>query len=49
VFAYVDRAAPLAERIRQCDGGDRRPLVVRPTHLEDVFLATTGTLLEGGA
>jgi ABC-type multidrug transport system ATPase subunit len=49
VFAYAERAAPIAERIRRCDGGDRRDLVIRPTNLEDVFLAATGTRLEGGA
>jgi len=27
--------------------GDHRQLVVRPTNLEDVFLAVTGTSLEG--
>jgi ABC-2 type transport system ATP-binding protein len=46
---YVDSAAPWIERIRHGDGGDRRPLIVRPTNLEDVFLAVTGTSLEGGA
>ncbi len=46
---YADSAAPLVERIRAGDGGDLRPLVVRPTNLEDVFLAATGTTLEGGA
>jgi lipooligosaccharide transport system ATP-binding protein len=46
---YADSAAPWIERIRHGDGGDRRPLIVRPTNLEDVFLAVTGTSLEGGA
>ncbi len=49
VFAYADSVAPLIERIRRVDGGDARPLVARPTNLEDVFLATTGTRLESGA
>jgi hypothetical protein len=46
---YADSAVPLVERIRRGDGGDLRPLSVRPTNLEDVFLAATGTTLEGGA
>ncbi len=43
---YVDDAAPLVQHLRSRDGGDRRPLVVRPTNLEDVFLALTGSSLE---
>jgi lipooligosaccharide transport system ATP-binding protein len=49
VWFYVDDAAPVVERVHQWDGGDHRPLVVRPTDLEDVFLSLTGTRLEGGA
>jgi len=49
LFAYSDSAEPLVARIRHADGGDARPLVMRPTNLEDVFLVTTGTRLEGGA
>ena len=48
-FLYADDAAALAEHLRRHDHGDRRPLVVRPTNLEDVFLAVTGTSLEHGA
>jgi lipooligosaccharide transport system ATP-binding protein len=44
VTFYLDNAAPLVERVRAAD--HRRPLVVRPTNLEDVFLALTGTSLE---
>ena len=47
VTFYLDNAAPLVERIRR-ERADHRPLVVRPTNLEDVFLALTGTSLEGG-
>jgi hypothetical protein len=36
----------LIARIRRQDEGDRRPVIVRPTNLEDVFLALTGTRLE---
>jgi len=43
---YVEDAAALAQQIRGRDGGDRRPLVVRPANLEDVFLALTGASLE---
>ena len=48
VMIYLDDAASLIDRIRQRDQGNRRALVVRPTNLEDVFLALTGTSLEGG-
>lgn len=47
VMLYLDDATRLAEHLRQRDRGDRRVLVVRPTNLEDVFLALTGTGLEG--
>jgi len=47
LILYLDDAAGLAEHIRQ-HAGARRPLVVRPTNLEDVFLALTGTTLEAG-
>jgi lipooligosaccharide transport system ATP-binding protein len=49
LMLYAPDARPLVERIRATDGGARRPLVVRPTNLEDVFLATTGTRLAEGA
>ncbi|HXG51664.1 MAG TPA: ABC transporter ATP-binding protein [candidate division Zixibacteria bacterium] len=49
LMLYVEDAALLIERIRRYDRGDRRPVIVRPTNLEDVFLALTGTSLEGGA
>jgi len=42
---YSDAAPTLVERIRALDGGDRRPLILRPSNLEDVFLAATGTSL----
>ena len=47
LMLYVDDAAHLIERIRGHDKGDRRPVIVRPTNLEDVFLSLTGTSLEG--
>lgn len=47
IMIYLDDATPLINHIRHCDQGDRRALVVRPTNLEDVFLALTGTSLEG--
>jgi lipooligosaccharide transport system ATP-binding protein len=46
LMIYVDDAAPVIEWIHHHDGSDRRPLVVRPTNLEDVFLSVTGTRLE---
>ena len=48
VMIYLEDATPLIEHVRSHDRGDRRALVVRPTNLEDVFLALTGTSLEGG-
>lgn len=47
VTFYLDDAAPLVERVRALD--HRRPLVVRPTNLEDVFLALTGASLEAAS
>jgi len=48
IMIYLDDATSLIEVIRRRDQGDRRALVVRPTNLEDVFLALTGTSLENG-
>ncbi len=46
LMLYVDDAAGVIEKIR-CQGlGDRRPIIVRPTNLEDVYLSLTGTSLE---
>jgi lipooligosaccharide transport system ATP-binding protein len=47
LMVYLDDATPLVEHIRRRDQEHARPLVVRPTNLEDVFLALTGTSLEG--
>ncbi|HEX9879886.1 MAG TPA: ABC transporter ATP-binding protein [Candidatus Binatia bacterium] len=47
LILYVEDAAPVIETIRSRDTRDGRALVVRPTNLEDVFLAVTGTRLEG--
>jgi lipooligosaccharide transport system ATP-binding protein len=46
VMIYTGDATPVIEWIHAHDGGERRPLVVRPTNLEDVFLSVTGTSLE---
>jgi lipooligosaccharide transport system ATP-binding protein len=46
LMLYVDDAGGLIEQIRRHDEGDRRPLIVRPTNLEDVYLALTGASLE---
>jgi lipooligosaccharide transport system ATP-binding protein len=48
IMIYLDNATSLIDHIRRSDQGEHRPLVVRPTNLEDVFLALTGTRLEGG-
>ena len=47
---YVPDAGALLETLRHRGAtGDPRAVVVRPANLEDVFLAKTGTRLEGGA
>ncbi len=46
LMLYAATTTALVERIHKLDSGDRRPLIVRPTNLEDVFLAVTGTSLE---
>lgn len=46
VMLYLEDAAHVIEQIRRHDDGDRRPIIVRPTNLEDVYLALTGTSLE---
>jgi lipooligosaccharide transport system ATP-binding protein len=48
LMLYLDDTTHLIEQVRRHDAGDRRNLVARPTNLEDVFLALTGTSLEGG-
>ncbi|HWP23458.1 MAG TPA: ABC transporter ATP-binding protein [Candidatus Binatia bacterium] len=47
LMIYLDDAAELIEHIHARDQGDRRSMISRPTNLEDVFLALTGTSLEG--
>jgi len=42
-------AAALAAHVRERDGGNGRPLVVRPSNLEDLFLHLTGGDLGSGA
>ena len=49
LMVFTADAGPLLARIRDHDGGERRPVVVRPANLEDVFLSITGTGLEEGA
>jgi lipooligosaccharide transport system ATP-binding protein len=48
LMLFAPDAAPVVEWVRAQDGGQRRPLVVRPANLEDVFLRVSGTQLEGG-
>ena len=47
LMLYLDDPTALVSAIHA--RGDRCNLIVRPTNLEDVFLAMTGTRLEGGA
>jgi lipooligosaccharide transport system ATP-binding protein len=47
LMLYLDDASALVSAIHA--RGDRCNLIVRPTNLEDVFLAMTGTTLEGNA
>lgn len=49
LMVFADDAQSLVVRIRAHDGGARRPIVVRPANLEDVFLSIVGTRLEDGA
>ncbi len=49
LIVFAADAQPLLAQIRAHDGGERRPIVVRPANLEDVFLSITGTRLEDGA
>ena len=46
LMLYVDDATEVIEKIRRHDHGDRRPIIVRPTNLEDVYLSLTGASLE---
>ena len=46
LWIYLDNATELIDQIRRHDDGDRRPIIVRPTNLEDVYLSLTGTSLE---
>jgi lipooligosaccharide transport system ATP-binding protein len=51
LMLYVPDAGALLETIRHRAGGlarDHAGVIVRPTNLEDVFLALTGTWIEGG-
>ena len=45
---YAKDGAALLEAVRRVDP-EISLVAVRPTNLEDVFLALTGTKLEGGA
>ena len=47
LILYLEDATHFIDHIRRQDQGDRRPILVRPTNLEDVFLFLTGTSLEG--
>ena len=47
LMLYVNDATDLIEHVRRHDEGDRRPVIARPTNLEDVYLLLTGVSLEG--
>jgi hypothetical protein len=49
LMIYLEDTSGLIDHIRHSDHGDRRPIIVRPTNLEDVYLSLTGTRLEGGS
>jgi len=49
LMLFAPDAEPVVDWVRARDGGQRRPLVVRPANLEDVFLRVSGAQLEGGA
>lgn len=49
LMIYADDSSEVVDWVHARDGGERRPLTIRPTNLEDVFLSLTGTSLEGGA
>jgi lipooligosaccharide transport system ATP-binding protein len=46
LMLYVNDATDLIEHVRRHDAGDRRPIIARPTNLEDVYLLLTGLSLE---
>ena len=48
LMLYADDATALLEAVRRVESGAQL-VAVRPTNLEDVFLALTGTKLEAGA
>jgi len=48
LILHLDDAAKLIEYIHHQDGEPQRRFVVRPTNLEDVYLALTGSSLEAG-
>jgi lipooligosaccharide transport system ATP-binding protein len=49
LMIYLEDTTGFIDYIRSSDHGDRRPIIVRPTNLEDVYLSLTGTSLEGGS
>jgi lipooligosaccharide transport system ATP-binding protein len=49
LFVFDAEVAPLVDRVKRLPRGEERAFVVRPANLEDLFLAATGTQLEGGA
>ena len=48
LMVFAEDASPVLDAISQLDSGNRRPVIVRPTNLEDVFLSVTGAQLRDG-
>jgi len=46
LMLYAEDTTAILEHLHTMDPGERRPVIVRPANLEDVFLAVTGTRLE---
>jgi len=49
LMLYAEDTTPILERLQSMDHNERRPVIVRPANLEDVFLSVTGTRLEESA
>ena len=45
LMVFAEDATPVLNEVHKMDGGERRPVIVRPANLEDVFLSVTGAQL----
>ena len=48
LMIFAQDITPVLDAMSQLDRGNRRPVIVRPTNLEDVFLSVTGAQLRDG-